>query len=436
MPILQTDFATGAKAAAEQQLLPTQVEERLKQLPMETQKLQLQLQQGTQNLQKGEMEMQESEIKLKEGTIKLQQMVTGVEQDKDVRDASSKYFADPENQKKPMHQQMQELGQIVAGKGNLKMAEKMFDDSGKALERQERAGKLQDEHADKQLEKLRFWVGSMTPENADTVVMDMMQNKDVDPKLAAMIKDGADRTKENPKAFQAFKDMLNKEVGSLEGKKQRQTVARDDMRHRETLAKEGRLAAAAVLSNERFVASVAKSEQIAIDRAAVTSFNDNKKLADNYRSQLRDLDIMERARAKLAKEPPPEPGKAWFGSESEKRLEWEATQVQTKADIAEDRLEKARLKKLLADAEAGMTTARTLASKQYQSLLINSPEQPFAVPNNKDPKVKNSRTSGGAVRQGVEGSATNPKTVTSQAEAEELPSGTHFIMNGRKGRIE
>ena len=99
-------------------------------------------------------------------------------------------------------------------------------------------------------------------------------------------------------------------------------------------------------------------------------------------------------------------------------------------------MEKARLKKLLADAEAGMTTARTLASKQYQSLLINSPEQPFAVPNNKDPKVKNSRTSGGAVRQGVEGSATNPKTVTSQAEAEELPSGTHFIMNGRKGRIE
>jgi hypothetical protein len=446
MPILQTDFATGAKAAAEQQLLPTQVEERLKQLPMETQKLQLQLQQGTQNLQKGEMEMQESEIKLKEGAIRLQQMVTGVEQDKDTREAATRYFADPLNIVKPMHQQMQELGQIVAGKGNLKMAEKMFDDSGKALERQERAGKLQDEHADKQLEKLRFWVGSMTPENADTVVMDMMQNKNVDPKLAAMIKAGADRTKGDPKAFQAFKDMLDKEVGSLEGKKQRQTVARDDQRHRETLAKETRLAAAAVLSNERFVASVARSEQIAIDRAAVTAFNDNKKLADNYRSQLRDLDVMERARAKAAKEAPPEPSKGNFGADtiaafagikpSSKWEEWEATQVQTKADIAEDRLEKARLKKLLKDAETGMTTARTLASKQYQSLLINSPEQPFAVPKNKDPKAKDPRTSGGAVKQGEEGSATNPKTVTSQAEAEGLPSGTHFIMNGRKGRIE
>ena len=52
MPLLQTDIAAGAKATAEQQLLPTQVEEKLKQLPMETQRLQQQLQKGTQDLQK------------------------------------------------------------------------------------------------------------------------------------------------------------------------------------------------------------------------------------------------------------------------------------------------------------------------------------------------------------------------------------------------
>ena len=439
MPLLQTDIAAGAKATAEQQLLPTQVEEKLKQLPMETQKLQQQLQKGTQDLQKGELDMQAADIKFKEDTIKLQQLVTGVEQDRDTREASAKYFADPLNIAKPMHQQMQELGQIVAGKGNLKMAEKMFDDSGKALERQERAGKLQDEHANRELEKLRFWVGSMTPENADTVVMDMMQNKNVDPKLAAMIKAGADRTKGDPKAFEAFKDMLDKEVGSLEGKKQRETERKNDLRHDENMARESRLATAAVLSNNRFIASVAKSEQTAIDRAAVTAFNDNKKLADNYRDQLRQLDYRAVQRAKLVKEPPPEPGKAWFGNESEKRLEWEAIQAQTKIDVTKDRLEEVRLKGLLKDAETGMTTARTLASEQYKKLLADSPDKPFAVPNNKttkDPVVKDPRTSKGTIKQGEEGSETNPKSVTSQVEAASLPSGTYFIMNGRKGHIE
>lgn len=436
MPLLQTEIAAGAKATAEQQLLPTQVEEKLKQLPMETQKLQQQLQKGTQDLQKGELDMQAADIKFKEDTIKLQQLVTGVEQDKDTREASTKYFADPLNIAKPMHQQMQELGQIVAGKGNLKMAEKMFDDSGKALERQERAGKLQDEHANRELEKLRFWVGSMTPENADTVVMDMMQNKNVDPKLAAMIKAGVDRTKGNPKAFEAFKDMLDKEVGSLEGKKQRETERKNDLRHEETMAKEGRLASAAVLSNDRFIASVARAEQTAIDRAAVTAFNDNKKLAENYRLQINHLDAREIARAKLAKEPPPEPSKALFGSESEKRLAWEATQAQTKIDVAEDRLEKTRLKGLLKDAETGMTTARTLASAQYRSLLADSPERPFAVPSNKESKAKDPRTSKGTIKQGEEGSKTNPKSVTSLVEAANLPSGTYFIMNGRTGHIE
>ena len=439
MPLLQTDIAAGAKATAEQQLLPTQVEEKLKQLPMETQRLQQQLQKGTQDLQKGERDMQAADIKFKEDTIKLQQMVTGVEQDRDTREASAKYFADPLNIAKPMHQQMQELGQIVAGKGNLKMAEKMFDDSGKALERQERAGKLQDEHANRELEKLRFWVGSMTPENADTVVMDMMQNKNVDPKLAAMIKAGADRTKGDPKAFEAFKDMLDKEVGSLEGKKQRETERKNDLRHDENMARESRLATAAVLSNNRFIASVAKSEQTAIDRAAVTAFNDNKKLADNYRDQLRQLDYRAVQRAKLVKEPPPEPGKAWFGNESEKRLEWEAIQAQTKIDVTKDRLEEVRLKGLLKDAETGMTTARTLASEQYKKLLADSPDKPFAVPNNKttkDPVVKDPRTSKGTIKQGEEGSETNPKSVTSQVEAASLPSGTYFIMNGRKGHIE
>lgn len=439
MPLLQTDIAAGAKATAEQQLLPTQVEEKLKQLPMETQRLQQQLQKGTQDLQKGELDMQAADIKFKEDTIKLQQLVTGVEQDRDTREASAKYFADPLNIAKPMHQQMQELGQIVAGKGNLKMAEKMFDDSGKALERQERAGKLQDEHANRELEKLRFWVGSMTPENADTVVMDMMQNKNVDPKLAAMIKAGADRTKGDPKAFEAFKDMLDKEVGSLEGKKQRETERKNDLRHAETMAKEARLASAAVLSNNRFIASVARAEQTAIDRAAVTAFNDNKKLADNYRDQLRQLDYRAVQRAKLVKEPPPEPSKALFGSESEKRLEWEAIQAQTKIDVTKDRLEEVRLKGLLKDAETGMTTARTLASEQYKKLLADSPDKPFAVPNNKttkDPVVKDPRTSKGTIKQGEEGSETNPKSVTSQVEAASLPSGTYFIMNGRKGHIE
>lgn len=402
MPLLQTDIAAGAKATAEQQLLPTQVEEKLKQLPMETQRLQQQLQKGTQDLQKGELDMQAADIKFKEDTIKLQQLVTGVEQDRDTREASAKYFADPLNIAKPMHQQMQELGQIVAGKGNLKMAEKMFDDSGKALERQERAGKLQDEHANRELEKLRFWVGSMTPENADTVVMDMMQNKNVDPKLAAMIKAGVDRTKGDPKAFEAFKDMLGEEVGSLEGKKQRETERKNDLRHAETMAREGRLASAAVLSNNRFIASVARAEQTAIDRAAVTAFNDNKKLADNYRDQLRQLDYRAVQRAKLVKEPPPEPGKAWFGNESEKRLEWEAIQAQTKIDVAKDRLEEVRVKGLLKDAETGMTTARTLASEQYKRLLEDSPDKPFAVPSNKEPKTKNPRTSKGTIKPAFE----------------------------------
>jgi hypothetical protein len=286
----------------------------------------------------------------------------------------------------------------------------------------------------------------MTPENADTVVMDMMQNKNVDPKLAAMIKAGADRTKGDPKAFEAFKDMLDKEVGSLEGKKQRETERKNDLRHEETMAKEGRLAKAAVLSNNRFIASVARAEQTAIDRAAVTAFNDNKKLADNYRFQINHLDAREIARAKLAKEPPPEPSKGNFGADtiasfagikpSSKWEEWNLAREEAKLDASEDRLEKERLKKLLKDAETGMTTARTLASKQYQNLLTNSPERPFAVPKNKDPKAKDPRTSGGAIKQGVEGSETNPKTVTSQAEAEGLPSGTHFTLNGRKGRIE
>ena len=445
MPLLQTDIAAGAKATAEQQLLPTQVEEKLKQLPMETQKLQQQLQKGTQDLQKGELDMQAADIKFKEDTIKLQQLVTGVEQDRDTREASAKYFADPLNIAKPMHQQMQELGQIVAGKGNLKMAEKMFDDAGKALERQERAVRLQDEHANRELEKLRFWVGSMTPENVDTVVMDMMQNKNVDPKLAAMIKAGADRTKGDPKAFEAFKDMLDKEVGSLEGKKQRETERKNDLRHDENMARESRLATAAVLSNNRFIASVAKSEQTAIDRAAVTAFNDNKKLADNYRDQLRQLDYRAVQRAKLAKEPPPEPSKGNFGADtiatfagikpSSKWEEWNLAKEEAKQDELDDRLDRERIKKALKDVETGMTTARTLASEQYKKLLTDSPDKPFAVPSNKEPKTKDPKTSKGTIKQGEVGSKDNPKPITSEAEAKGLPSGTYVIMDGKTGYV-
>lgn len=382
MPLLQTDIAAGAKATAEQQLLPTQVEEKLKQLPMETQRLQQQLQKGTQDLQKGERDMQAADIKFKEDTIKLQQLVTGVEQDRDTREASAKYFADPLNIAKPMHQQMQELGQIVAGKGNLKMAEKMFDDSGKALERQERAARLRDEHDEKQLEKLRMWVGGMTPENADTVVMDMMQNKDVDPKLAAMIKAGADRTKGDPKAFEAFKDMLKKDVGSIEGKKQRETERKNDMTHQERVADNKRITENATMANNRLVAASARADRAQLDRAAATSFTENQKAANHYRGLLSDLNRTQIARAKILKEP--EPSTSWFGSESEKRQNWEDARDEEKQNAVKEKLEKVRLQTALEEAEKGMTVARTLASEEYKKLLKDSPRASPAPKNTEE----------------------------------------------------
>ena len=404
MPLLQTDIAAGAKAAAEQQLLPTQVEEKLKQLPIETQKLQQQLQKGTQDLQKGEQEMQEHDIKLKEEAIKLQQMVAGVEQDKDTRDASAKYFADPTNQSKPMHQQMQELGKIIAGKGNLKLAETVFKDADQALLREEQAALLKAKRDDLEEDKLRFWAKSMTPENINEIGLDMMAHKGMDPEKAGQLLKSARAAAGDPALWKEFMKRVDHEVGSVATRRLEQQADKlaNDQKNKDRTADQRDEEARR--REDRWAAARSSGDTKVTDRLAEQEFTHAEKIIRDTTRQAGDIHKLRRIRDELRRKQFPddvkEPEKTnWRGQETDAHKAWQDRQDAEKTLRKDEDESLSDLQEELDDAKAKRDRAVTLSSSRLETRLgkdgvpSNIKKAPV-VPKNNEEKAPEKGTQG------------------------------------------
>lgn len=367
----------------------------------------------------------EANAKAQESQIKLAEMVKGAADEAAMQPLIKNYFSDPSNKDKPVSEIMTDIAKMkINTTGNIKDATKEIT----AAESAARAEAYVEEH------KLKGAQNAL--EGAIDTVKGAKSAEDLPAMraLANTIKDAGTRQRfdaaiksmesaQTPEEFNKARDNLDQYLLSA---KERFTekLKRDELTRKEN-ADEKRFKAQedAIAQRER----AAAARQTGVDKQNKDYNEASRFIGGTYDKMFRDENYQ---KAKKDYEAIKDAGPSW----------WETTSHhQDKLDGAEKKLkstESQYLKKIRSYYQGldDGTKARVADQVTDPDMPEISFEEATGIKAKPDALVP-SNTPQPTQAQG-KGTVNSPVPVTSQAQAEALPKGSYFVLNGRRGHIE
>lgn len=342
MPLLATDVEQGQVAGLNLALNPIRAEQEAIRLPLETQELQ--------------NKVNNDALKTQEDTLKIKNMLSDEAASAKAKAAIQAFYTDPANKTMSVPDQQEALARIVMGEGNFKLGETFLDHAEKARDRLDTQERLKLAQEDHHLERIHAYLSNITPDNVDQTLAAMNTDGVLKPGEASQIVLAAH------KAALAGGDTFDKwkqgALGIYNSVKAKTDLAREAQQKEANRLAQERIDAQdrrAEATNNRLIAAMNNRDDAGVDKVST----------DLYKTALstyRDANVVLRNNAKAREALGPDPGKALWGSDSDKKIEWDKKNLELKQE--EDQAKEDR-----DNARADMTRARSLMSPKIRAAL-------------------------------------------------------------------